>query len=255
MSKPSESRVRVRSPAYPAIALGEAVERATEFRQYAGKSSVTASLVLEHWGYKGASGIGMKIIAALGYYGLIDDEGTGERRKVRLTDRALRILLDHEESTARIEALVDAALSPKLYLEMWQEWEEELPPDEEIRSHLIFEKRFNEAVISGVIADYKATLSYVGLRDSDIVSREGQPISSDVMPTEPHETRPAPQRVRAKQLPGTKSIEIPTTTTPWPVLTVEFPMSKGKWDQMMLMLKTIEPAIVKGEDAGEGSGE
>jgi len=66
MAAQEEKRTRLRSPAYPGVNLEEAVKRAEEFKQYAGNSSVTASHVLEKWGYKGNSGNGMKVVAALG---------------------------------------------------------------------------------------------------------------------------------------------------------------------------------------------
>lgn len=207
---------------------------------------------MEKWGFKGDSGNGMKIIAALGYYGLLDDQGSAEKRKVRLTEAAERILLDHKGSKVRQEAVAEAALSPRIYNELWKDWEGQLPPYEEMRSHLIFEKKFNEKVVSDVIADYKATLSFAGLLDYDASDEEKQAVKEDAMTTEEHLVSAVPHRARMNLPPGTKPIEIPITTTPWPILTVEFPMSEDKWSQMMAMLAAMKPAIVEANDENEG---
>lgn len=240
---------RHRSPAYPAVDLPTAIQRADEFRQYAQRSAVTVAHVLEHWGYKGESSNGMKVVAALGYYGLINDTGTGDKRKIQLTERALRILMDHEESDARAEAIIDAALSPKIYKELWELWGPELPPDAEIRSHLIFEKKFNERVVSGVIDDYRRTLGFAGLLESDTISPAEQAFSGEPMSATPTAARPTSRSAGPPPIPGTKAVEIPIPMKPWPVLTVAVPMSEEKWNLMMEMLKAMKPALV---DSGNG---
>ncbi|MGI8738401.1 MAG: hypothetical protein ACR2KU_01740 [Gammaproteobacteria bacterium] len=250
MATQKQKLVRQRSPAYPSIDLPTAVRRAVEFKEYAKKSAVTVSHVLERWGYKGESSNGMKVVAALGYYGLLHDTGTGERRKIQLTDRAWRILVDHEESDARAEAIRDAALSPKIFRDMWDEWGARLPPDAEMRSHLVFEKKFNERAVNGVIADYKSTLEFANLLDSDKISNTSQESSSDDMAASSSETQQ--NRIKVASVPSAKSIEIPIPSMPWPILTVSVPMKEEKWNQMIDMLNYMKPALVCSDDGQEG---
>lgn len=255
MAVQKEKVARLRSPAYPAIDLPKAIELAEKFKGYAGRSAVTVSHVLEHWGFKGASSNGMKIIAALGYYGLIHDTGTGDKRKIQLTERAWRIVVDHEESDARAQAILDAALSPKIFKELWEEWGSDLPPEAEIRSHLIFEKKFNERAVSGLIADYKTTLDYAGLLEPGMILEPIQESSGDEMAATPSDIRPNLQKARMPQVKGAKNIEIPIPSTPWPILTTTVPMSEDRWKMMMDMLNAMKPALVSGDDAEESGGE
>ena len=42
----------------------------------------------------------------------------------------------------------------------------------------------------------------------------------------------------------TRSIEIPITELPWPILTVDIPMTGREWNQMMDMLEMMKPALL-----------
>ena len=53
-------------------------------------------------GFKGASGASRQIVASLNYYGLLDYIGKGNDRKVKLSDLALRIMLDKMRNSERI---------------------------------------------------------------------------------------------------------------------------------------------------------
>jgi len=175
MSETKPKKPRLRSPAYPAIDLESAISRAKQFKEYAETSAVTITHVLEHWGYKGKSSGGMKIIAALGYYGFIEDSGTGDRRKVKLTERARRIILDHSDSPVRAQEIKDAALSPAIFMELWEHYDGEVPPEAELRTFLVLEKNFNEKAVNSVIADFKNTIEFAGLSKSDILNDPEKP--------------------------------------------------------------------------------
>ena len=255
MATQKEKPSRLRSPAYPAIDLPTAIRRTEQFKEYAHKSAVTVSHVLEHWGYKGRSGNGMKIVAALGYYGLVDDTGAGAKRKIQLTDRAWRIIVDHEESDERAQAIINAAFSPKIYKEMWDEWGSNLPPDAEIRSYLIFDQKFNERAVNDLIADYKSTIEFAAMDDSDIIPEGKQEFSGNDMATSPSDIHITPQKSGPPRVKGIKSIEIPVPTTPWPILTVAFPMTEERWKQMTDMLNAMKPALVLSGDDEKDKGD
>ena len=123
----------------------------------------------------------MKIVAALGYYGLIDDSSTGQRRKIRLNERAHRILNDHEESPARHDALGQAALSPTIYADLWSNYAEH-GPDAELRTYLIFERKFNTNAVDGIIADYRKTVAYAKLGASAKIELASELSAATVIP-------------------------------------------------------------------------
>ena len=176
--------------------------------------------------------------------------GAGTKRKIQLTERARRILVDHDESDLRAQAIIDAALSPAIYGKMWEEWGSGFPPEAEMRSYLIFENKFNERFANGVIVDYKATIEYAGLLETDIIPDQEEEFSDHEMNQLPAGTQPTTQ-IHRPQIQGAKSIEIPIPTTPWPILTVNVPMTEEKWKQMINMLNAMKPAIVSGDDGEE----
>ena len=88
-----------RSPAYPFISLKAALERAEAFRVAEGGrprhySPLTAAA--KAWGIGAKTGDLKQTVAALGHYGLFEFQGAAENRSARLTDFALRILLDKQ---------------------------------------------------------------------------------------------------------------------------------------------------------------
>ena len=98
---PSPKRNRTRSPSYPYLALPAALEKAAVLWQAEGRHAVAVNLAMQHWGYKEESSTGYSCIAALKKFGLVDHEGMGETRQVRLSGLALSILLDKDPGFAR----------------------------------------------------------------------------------------------------------------------------------------------------------
>src|SRR5271157_2723435 len=90
----SEKRKRTRSPAYPYINLETAILRAKEFYDKELRNAANVNVAAKHWGYVEASSNAAQTVAALINFGLLQDEGVGDKRRVRLTQSGLRILLD-----------------------------------------------------------------------------------------------------------------------------------------------------------------
>jgi hypothetical protein len=165
-----------RSPAYPFISLEKAVERAQEFYDKEHRHSAPPSAAAQHWGYATKSSAGMQTISALKQFGLLAYDGVGADRRVKLTERAFRILLDEvKDSQDRATALKQAALAPVLYAEMFKQWGVQLPSDETIRTFLRRDRGFNDDALETVINSYKDTLEYAKLAKSDTVPQaDGQ---------------------------------------------------------------------------------
>ena len=170
-------RRRGRSPSYPGIALDTALQRAEQLHDQDGQSPGRASTVLAHWGYGPKSGQGLVVLAALAKYGLIDDQGVGDARRIKVSDRAKRILLDQrDDSPERRQLVQEAALTPPIHREIWQECSGALPSDENLRHSLIFDRSFTESGARDFIRQFRQTVEFAGLRSGTIpVDPEDEP--------------------------------------------------------------------------------
>ena len=161
---PSPKRNRTRSPSYPYLDLPTALEKAAVLWRAEGRHAVAVNLAMQHWGYKEESSTGFSCIAALKKFGLVDHEGMGESRQVRLSNLALTILLDNDPgSAARRDALRNAALGPRIHAELWERYGAELPSDQSLRRFLVLERSFNEAAVDELLEEYRATMAFAGL--------------------------------------------------------------------------------------------
>src|SRR5687767_3097199 len=83
-----------RSPNFPFISLEAALRRCREFFDAEKRGAAPVSVAAKHWNYSPNSSGGIQTLAALNAYGLLVDEGRGNDRRVKLSDTALRLLLD-----------------------------------------------------------------------------------------------------------------------------------------------------------------
>lgn len=166
---------RMRSPAYPFIHLGTAIRRAREFYDREQRNAAPLRIAAKHWGYEPKSSGGLQTAAAMISFGLMEDEGTGEKRVLKLTKNALKILLDgRPDSPERAVLIKQAALAPKIHDQLWKKWSMELPSDESLKHALMFdwEPPFNENTVDGFIKEYKDTIAFAKLAESDSVAGE-----------------------------------------------------------------------------------
>ena len=159
-----------RSPAYPFIGLETALERAETFRRAENRNPTRSEVAASHWGYSAKSSGGRQTLSALRQYGLLEGEGT-----VKLTDVALRILLDtREESPERQQLIRQVALRPPIHRRLWESYGAELPSDATLRHVLIFEHGFNENVVTDFMREYRATVTFARLAESASMPSEGE---------------------------------------------------------------------------------
>jgi hypothetical protein len=166
------AKKRTRSPAYPYVNLEAAITRAKEFYDKEQRNSANINIAAKHWGFVDGSSSGQQTVAALMSFGLMQDEGTGEKRAVKLTQAALRILLDaRPDSTERAELIKQAALSPRIHKQLWDKWGTGLPSDAQLKHTLLFdwETPFNENAVDFFIGEYRSTIAFAKLAESDKV--------------------------------------------------------------------------------------
>jgi|HubBroStandDraft_2_1064218.scaffolds.fasta_scaffold217489_2 hypothetical protein len=199
-SESDEGRSQHRSPNYPFIPLEKAVERAKTLYNAEARHTVRFEVVAKHWGYAAKSSGAKQTVGALRYFGLISLETQGASRAIKLTDRALRILLDKREGE-RLKALQEAALSPKLYADLWAAWGKAPPSDDTAISHLTFELAFNPTTAPAALAAYKETIAFAGLTSSAKVSEaaEGKTATDEQEHYDMEETANEPTQSGQKQ--------------------------------------------------------
>lgn len=138
-----ESRKKDRSPNFPFISLETAIDRVRAFYAEERRGAAPVARAAKHWRYSPSSSGLLQTIAALKSYGLMGDEGSGAERRLRLTDMALRVILDtRAESPERLELIRRAALNPSVSSEVHGGWPDGLPSDETLNHYLIFDRGF-----------------------------------------------------------------------------------------------------------------
>ena len=168
---PVQPASRMRSPAYPGIGLETAIKRARDLYAQEKMNAVPVTIAVKRWGFKEKSSGGLVTTAALKNFGLLKDSGTGKDRKLQLTDEARRILLDTRQDSHERDLLIkEAALKPKIHDTIWKKWGIDLPSDDTLRHALIFDWAFNENSVRDLIKEYKDTIRFAKLIESDTMS-------------------------------------------------------------------------------------
>lgn len=182
-----DKQARARSPQFPFIPLGKAVERARQFEQEFRGHAARPANVVTTWGYKEKTSGGIQTLAALVAFGLLDDEGQSEARRLKLSALGAAILKDARPG-AREEALKKAALKPKVIAELWPSWGADRPPDHECISMLHLDRHFTEEAAPRFLEVYDATIRYAGLADSDKIDHTAEDVPE--VDEEPDDDKP-----------------------------------------------------------------
>lgn len=153
-----------RSPAYPALNLEEAIGQAKALYEKEGKYSVPMPSAFAAWGYGAKSSGGREVRASLKYFGLITVEGDRDTGKVKLTDKALRVLLDEREDQTEKRSLIrELALNPTIHKRLFEKFPEGIKSVPTAEHFLVFDEQYNKSVAGEVVAEFKATADYAGL--------------------------------------------------------------------------------------------
>jgi hypothetical protein len=243
-------RKRERSPSYPAISLGPAVEKAKDLYRVEKSYATPINTMLQHWGYSPGSGAGLVVVAALLKYGLLEDEGSGNARKAKITEFGQRIIRDtREESPERDQLLRDAALRPEIHRRLWERFGGSLPSDSNLHHTLIFEYGFTDNGATEFIKQFRATIAFAELTEDD------EPVSTDViLPTVVKHAETVTARRVSEPVttyaptPTGRALPIPIMgSDQWPTLYLPRRLSEADWNQMIAVLQAMKPGIVAAE--------
>jgi hypothetical protein len=234
-----------RSPNYPSVGLEQAVRDARAIYQKYGRNPIDPDAAAKAWGYNTLSGPARQRIASLRQYGLIDQQVNGP---LRMSPRALTLILRAPDSAEYGAMLRDAALTPPLFRHLYDDWLNE--PDDGLLHYLIAERRFSPDGAQRAMAAFRDTTEFAGLTEPDTIAghgtdtpspREDEPMMS-VAPTN------APPAREARGMPledsSIRSVQLPLPGTKWATLQVPYPLSEAAWQQMLAVLKVMKPGLV-----------
>lgn len=157
----------------------KALDRARTFYSQERRNATPAPVAVTLWGYSEKSSGGQQTIGALKSYGLMEDDGRGETRRVRLSDLALAILLDDRPGSAeRTAALKTAATKPKIMAEIVEKWPEHPPADATLRYFLLKDKSFSDEAAGDVLEIFNQNKDFARLYTSDTLS-SSSPLAPD----------------------------------------------------------------------------
>ena len=163
----TNSERKGRSPAYPSIPLGAAIEKAQAQYDAEGKYAAPLSSAFKAWGYSPKSSGGRDTRASLRYFGLIVVEGDGEMAKIKLTEDALRVLIDkREDQTERNAVIRRLALNPVSHKKIWSKFSEGIKSDATAKHFLVWEEGYNESAAEALIAEFKETAAFARLYET-----------------------------------------------------------------------------------------
>lgn len=193
---------RDRSPAFPQVPLGEAVDRLVAFDKHFGRHPAPLDKAGAAWGLKQCG----DILASLRYFGLLEYAGNASARQVIITDEGRNLLRAQQESTKR-DIIRRAALRPKEIAKFWPIWGSDRPPDDVCLDDLILRNGFSPRGAPLFLSSYDATISFAGLStankidaDSPVGTNAGGgagTVGSNTHPADPPPPfvkPPAPQR-------------------------------------------------------------
>lgn len=230
-------RKRPRSPSYPGITLEQAIDRARVIYENEGRNAAPFEAILDHWGYSPRSGAGSVVLAALRKYGLLIYEG----KTAKLSDLALTILWNEDDTLERQEAIRQAALEPSIQAELWRQYDGHLPSDATLKLELR-KRGFAETAIPEFINIFRSTIAFAGLSPSDKLGESngetGRPGTTPMTSA----VQPPPLR---KASPGAPSpIQLPLMGGTVVTIQASGPVSEEAWDQMMTVLGALKPGFV-----------
>lgn len=207
---------RVRSPGYPSISLGKALEITAKLYAANRTNGIDRDAAVRDMGYSGITGASGKMLANLVHYGLVEKAGKGG---VRVTSLAVDILHPENESTRRA-ALHSAAFQPDLFSELRSKFPGGAASENAIRSYLM-RQGFSDVAVDPAISSFVETCrltqqegAYESQGDPPLVVVESAP---DVLDDGAIQMRPLtvqPTQERAQAPVHTAVPSAANTTTP-----------------------------------------
>lgn len=155
---------------FPYIPLSRAIEKAKELYTLANVHDVAVKIAVKHWGFSEKSSGGMLTVSALKTFGLIDDIGSSETRKIKLSAIALKIIKDPREISPERDSLIkQCALLPSIHQEILGKYDGIPPSDEVFKTYLLLDKGMQEEAANAFAKEFTNTMSFAKISDSGTI--------------------------------------------------------------------------------------
>jgi hypothetical protein len=156
---------RKRSPAYPIIGLGDALEQLEAFDAHFAGNAVYPDEVGDAWGIT-AKTYSSRMAAALRYFGLLKYQGSGSDRHIVVSNEGRKYLAAQQEEIKR-EVIRAAALRPAALAKFWSKWRGNRPADGTCLDELVLNNGFTEAGAREFLKVYDATIGFANFGEPD----------------------------------------------------------------------------------------
>ncbi len=150
-----------RSPNYPSISLGDALERARQIYEAEHTNPAPRIAIAKDLGYT-LNGASQQLIGSLTRYGILE-KADGD---LRLSKDVVDVMELPPGDSRRAETIERLALTPKLFSELKERFPDGLPSEETLRHHLITSKDFLPKAAGEVIRVYHDTVNLVSQEKS-----------------------------------------------------------------------------------------
>ncbi len=257
--QPVSGPKRQRSPAYPLFDLEAAVGKARMLYTAQGKHDGHLHTVMRSIGYDRPTGLAQRAVAALDQFGLVEQTGEKDTRRVKLTELARDVLELPASDPRHPAALKTAALSPKIYAHLWERYGPgALPSDDVMRSHLLRDKEFNGDAADSVLETFRATVLFAKLDKLDGV-QDGTTLKQDPAVKQEFVLNPGPEKKTDPpaanpqtiplMVPTLPSQELPVLIGPGMIARIPFPMNEDDFDLLIGTLNLWKKRLVKAADS------
>jgi len=206
---------RVRSPGYPSISVGKALEIAAKLYTANRTNGIDRDAAVRDMGYSGMTGASGKMLSNLVHYGLVEKAGKGG---VRVTHLAVDIL-HPENDTTKKAALYAAAFRPSLFSELRSKFPDGAASENAIRSYLM-RQGFSDVAVDPAINSFLETCRFTQQEGAYESQGERSLVVIESTPDEPDDgaiqmtSRPVPQTQERTQAPVYTAPPPTTTSTP-----------------------------------------
>lgn len=179
---------RVRSPNFPSLSLPQAIERIEAIYDREQTLPAMKETIAEHLGYSGMNGASLKVVSALGKYGLLEEvEGKGFR-----VSKLAMAILHPADPQEKADALLEAASLPALFQKLNEQFDGQRPSETNLRSWLL-RNGFAKSAVDSVIKAYGETMDLVSASRGVYKAPVTRP------PSEPERERVHVQRIETPQ--------------------------------------------------------
>ena len=223
------------------------------------RNAAPVPAVVSHWGFSPKSSGGFLAVASMIRYGLLSDQGSAEKRTLKLSELALELLRTETSDPVEYQRLLKvAALKPALHLELWELYKHEPPSDKTLVSNLVFQKHFSEESAKAFVEEYNETVSFAKLSESDTVEDIDPTVAEQRDSQKPlFEQRRVIESVKRTTAPGALLGDFmsphlsPLREFNFPLpagvatLRVPFPLTEEDFDGLIRTLNSFKDGLIK----------